>query len=102
MTLWPKDAEGVVEKAAYVGMKIVAPALYLFMVLSAFGIFNNLYADLCREAGFWWKVPGLVCLAATIYTGYKLVKEETATRGEVLILFAGMVLSLLFFAGFGA
>lgn len=100
MTLWPKDATGFVEKAAYVGMKIVAPALYLFMVLSAFGLFNNMYADQCREAGFWWKIPGIVCLAASLYTGYKLVKEETATRGNVLILFVCMALSLLLFAGF--
>lgn len=99
MKLFPKDATTVGEKAVYVITFGGAGLLYLFMQLSAFGVFHNFYSDACKAAGWGWKVPGLLLTALLVYNIYKGTKDEGKPPSGV-ILAVLTALSLAFYCGF--
>jgi hypothetical protein len=98
MRLFPKDAVGF-EKFVYAFGYGIPVVLYLFMQLSAFGVFHNLYSAACKAAGWGWKIPGgliTLILFVEIYTG---IKDEKETLSN-FALFVVAALSLLFYCGF--
>jgi hypothetical protein len=102
--IWPADATTVVEKAAWVGLKVGVPALYLFMQLSAWGIFKNIYSKNVAAAPAGWHVFGFVLTLGTIIWAWGVVTEKNFVSKNdtrnILVVGAGMVLSLLAYAGF--
>jgi len=100
MKLIPKDAKGF-ERFVYLFAPVFCAALILFMVLSAFQVFNNFYSQACKEAGPVWKVLGSLCLAYTGYRFYKLAsdKKEAGKSTNVTLLLL-LILTFLLFCGF--
>lgn len=99
--IWPKDAKGFMEKTGYVLMYVAVPFVYIYMQLSAFGVFNNFYATACKSAGWGWKIPGLILTAAFVYSIYELAEDHN-DRLDPKPLHIGtlMVLSLAVYCGF--
>lgn len=100
MKLYPKDATSAGEKALYIGCELFAVGLYLFLFLSAFGLFNNFYATACKDAGFWWKIPGLISTAVAVWFTY-LIVSDAPSKPSLIGVGIAVALSIGFYCGFG-
>jgi hypothetical protein len=104
--LIPKDATTTVEKIAYVGMNLVLPLLYVYMLLSAFQVFKNFYQKAVAAAGWAWYIPGILFTALLVYSVIVFANDEDVVIGKVKIkpslgyIAILFVLSLLAYAGF--
>lgn len=102
--LWPADATTLMEKIAWVGLKVVFPALYLFMLLSAAGIFKNIYTKNVADAPTGWHIAGILMVLGTLYWAYGVVAQKNfVTKNEVfnhILTGLFMILSLAALAGF--
>lgn len=96
MSLIPKDAKGF-EKAVYVFVPLGAAALLLFMYLSAFNVFHNFYSAACKEAGWAWKIPGLIFLVWAIWYFFQL---NYGYKKNQIPFYALLALSLATMCGF--
>jgi hypothetical protein len=102
--IWPNDATTVVEKIAYVMMKVFAPALYLFGQASALGIFHNIYTKNCEAAEPFWHIVGFILFIISVGYGFLVFRDsnyvsKNSTVNGIVIFFAA-ALSLLSYAGF--
>ena len=103
--LWPKDAKEPMSKVAYTLMNLFVPALFLFMQLSAFQLFDNFYSKAVAEASFIWNAVGFVLSALLVYSVVKFIKDEDVKIGRITVKPSGgycvllLVLSLLSYAG---
>lgn len=95
---FPKDVRTTGEKIEYVAVIGFVGFLILFMQLSAFGVFNNLYARACEGEGA-WKIAGLLLSAASVYMGYR-ESQRAANVGRIIIIVAIYILALGAYAGF--
>lgn len=93
MPLLPKE-----DRAAYILGFGIFILLYLFLILSGLGVFNNFYATAARNAGAGWRILGLVTTVGAVFYGIRLANTN---RGSVGILALLVLLSLLLFIGFG-
>ncbi len=77
---------------------------YLFMQLSALGVFKNYYQANVAAAGTGWHIAGLVLSIATVGWGMMIAKDDSrVSKSDTmnpLILFVLAVLSLCAYAGF--
>lgn len=99
MRIFPKDAPTIGEKIAYslgFGIPVV---LFLFMLLSAFGIFHNFYSEACAEAGLVWRAVGLVFTSGLVYGVYLWVTDNIK-KPSFWMIFALAAFSLLSFCAF--
>lgn len=97
MKFFPKDANKT-ERITIAAVLIFITALFLFMQLSAFGVFDNMYATACRVAGWGWKIPGLIFTGLLAF--YIWLGVEDRVEMNVFVLFIIAVLSLAFYCGF--
>lgn len=98
MKLYPKDATSTGEKISYTAVAIFFFGLFLFLQLSALGVFNNFYSIACREAGWLWKAPGLLFAGAFLFKAYQMAKDEA--KVNLFLLFVLLALSIGFHCGF--
>lgn len=102
--LWPADATTTFEKALYAFFAIGVPVAYLFMLLSAAGIFHNFYQANVKAAGSGWHMIGTILALGEILFAISVVEEKDhifkSSTGEAIALIALAAISLLSFAGF--
>lgn len=99
MSLFPKDAVTTGEKVVYsVGFGIPV-VLFLYLFLSAFGVFHNFYADACAQAPGWCKILGLLFTGGLVYSLYLNIKDDKKAP-NTLALFLLAALAILSFCAF--
>lgn len=105
MKLFKFDGDAtIMEKIATVLGTIFAPALYLFMQLSAWQVFKNIYSANVAAAGAGWHVAGLILSIASVAWFWGVATDRNfvtkSDMGNVFILGLLTVFSLLAYGGF--
>lgn len=101
--LWPDDATTTMEKFVWAASAILMPGLYLFMQLSAWGIFNNAYSRSVQAASAGWHVIGFLTSVAAVLMFVLAAKDREPVKSQVgWIIFTALmaVFSLLAYSGF--
>jgi hypothetical protein len=103
-SLWPKDATSTFEKALYAAMYILPTVWFLFMQLSAFQIFHNIYQKNVHAAGIGWHIIGFLFSAGAVIGVIETAKESPSipksTIADVIIILVLAALGLCSYAGF--
>lgn len=99
MSFYPKHAKTKSDRIQHLVLIIGVGGLLLFMHLSAFGVFDNLYARACEGEGA-WKIVGLLLSAASLWQFRLLSISRNPTIGRIILAGLTMVLALMAYAGF--
>lgn len=96
MRVFPKDATSVGEKAVYVIGYGIPVIIFLYLQLSAFGVFHNFYSVACKAAGWGWKIPALIFTAALIGSLVKGFKDEREAPSNFGLFVLSLIILLLY------
>jgi hypothetical protein len=99
MIFFPKHAKTKTDRIQHLVLVIGVGGLLLFMHLSAFGVFNNLYADACKGEGL-WKLVGLALSGFSLFQFWHLSQTSSPSTGRIVAAGLTMVLALNAYAGF--
>ena len=75
---------------------IIPGGLLIFMYVSAFAHLNNIYSNVCAEAGWGWKILGIVLSVA----GFGSIIKSDGERGLIILGGFLIAMSLCSFMGF--